>query len=277
VSDPSAPEQPKYDIHIERAEGVAIGDGAQAPVTAGRPKLTPEERAHILAEFRAHLRRVYAALPLEGLALPLIHGRPLDPALLRIPLDRVYIKLRALPHESRQEKEPSLEDAAALSEYVRERHRRARDWKGTVTPDKGRIIPPEEAVAQHNQLVILGDPGAGKSTFLRHLAWREAEGHVPLPLLVPLGRADVAMQGGQSLLEAALDILTAHKVGEEKEHLRAALEAEISNRQVRGLWDGLDEVRLHHTEVIEALGRLAGRLLTLAERDPELPTLLHDT
>ena len=228
---------------------VIISDGGRLTALFRRlPELT-----QALAEYRAHIRRTCALLPLEGLALPEIHGRPLDPTRLRIPLDRVYIRLRALPYRDRPE---GPEDARTLARYLRDRHLEYRQWEERRPTAESQTIPPEEAVDRHHQLVILGPPGAGKSTFLRHLAWAWAETDA-LPLLVPLGRADVAMAGGRSLLEAALDYLTEHKAGAEREALRAALEAEIREKRVCWLWDGLDEVRVHRREVVEALGRLA--------------------
>ena len=228
---------------------VIIPDGGRLTALFRRlPELT-----QALAEYRAHIRRTCALLPLEGLALPEIHGRPLDPTRLRIPLDRVYIRLRALPYRDRPE---GPEDARTLARYLRDRHLEYRQWEERRPTAESQTILPEEAVDRHHQLVILGPPGAGKSTFLRHLAWAWAETDA-LPLLVPLGRADVAMAGGRSLLEAALDYLTEHKAGAERKALRAALEAEIREKRVCWLWDGLDEVRVHRREVVEALGRLA--------------------
>jgi energy-coupling factor transporter ATP-binding protein EcfA2 len=228
---------------------VIISDGGR--LTALFRRLPEPTRA--LAEYRAHIRRTCALLPLGGLALPEIHGRPLDPTRLRIPLDRVYIRLRALSYRDRPE---GPEDARTLARYLRDRHLEYRQWEERRPTAESQAIPPEEAVARHHQLVILGPPGAGKSTFLRHLAWAWAETDT-LPLLVPLGRADVAMAEGRSLLEAALDYLTEHKAGAERKALRAALEAEIREKRVCWLWDGLDEVRVHRREVVEALGRLA--------------------
>jgi HEAT repeat protein len=219
-----------------------------------------QEREALLAEYRAQIRRTYAQLDLKGLTLPLIHGRPLDPALVRIPLDRVYIKLRALRHEEKPgAKLPSTKDADETVRYIRGRQRRWRmgEQMGREVKKDRSPIPLEQAVAKHERLVILGDPGAGKSTSLHHLAWSQAADQESLPLLVPLGRADVAIEGGRSMLGAALDILTGHKTGEERETLRSALEERIAEKGVLWLWDGLDEVRFNPREVVETLGHLA--------------------
>ncbi len=210
------------------------------------------DRERVLEEYRAHVRRANAYLDLRGLVLPEVNGNPLDPALVRIPLDRVYIRLRVVSKEGRPKEPPPPEDQEAMLSYLRKRYERERArW------EEGNPVPPEQAVAKHSQLVILGAPGAGKSTFLRHLAWADAAEPDLLPLLVPLGRADVAMASGRSLLDAALDILVAHKAGTERELLREALAEEINAKRVRWLWDGLDEVRQHRREVVDTLTRLA--------------------
>ncbi|HIE37488.1 MAG TPA: hypothetical protein EYP77_00165 [Anaerolineae bacterium] len=171
-----------YGVRVEGdvANSVIItGDNNQVLV-ADRGLLTRlfvalPDRERMLTEYRAHLRRTHALLDLRGLTLPQIHGRLLDPSLVRIPLDRVYIRLRALPREGRPEIPPPPDAPEAMARYVRERREQQERLSG------GEAIPPERAVQEHPSLVILGAPGAGKSTFLRHLTWAEAAEAGALP------------------------------------------------------------------------------------------------
>jgi predicted NACHT family NTPase len=131
-------------------------------------------------------------------------------------------------------------------------------------------IPPEEAIARHDRLAVLGEAGAGKSTLLRHLAWEQADDPESLlPLLIPLGRADALIsQTGCSFLEAALDLLTEHRVGKERETLKLALVYAIWDRKVLFLCDGLDEVHLARRSVVAGLEKLAadGQCLVVTSR-----------
>jgi hypothetical protein len=97
-----------------------------------------------------------------------------------------------------------------LAEHLwQQREQRDESEEAILRLEEARPISPEEAIAQHERLAVLGEAGAGKSTLLRHLAWERAGDPVaPLPLLVPLGRADALIfQTGCSFLEAALDLL----------------------------------------------------------------------
>ncbi|GEM_PF-3193554 len=243
----------KYNIQGDM-HGSAVGDGATVinnfyPENSS-PKLNDEELRTLLQEYRAYLYRTYAELNLRGIALPQVQGKPLDPTRIHIPLEKVYIKLRARPRE----KQEHPQDEQSLVEHVRRQQEQRRKWEEET--HRAEIIAPEEAIRKHAQLVILGPPGAGKTTFLRHLAWARAEDE-RIPLLVPLGRLDAALEGGHRLLDAALDFLTGN---EPKSKLfKVALEQAIAEGKVLWLWDALDEVRTHRKEVIADLEALAAK------------------
>ena len=224
------------------------------------------ERPALLADYRAHLRRLYAGLPLAGIPVPLD---------VTLPLDRVYIKLRALPEReeaARRKAELPPDGDEELPRKLGEHFWQQREKWEEVTRrlEEAQPIPPEAAIARHDRLAILGEAGAGKSTLLRHLAWERAgDPEAPLPLLVPLGQADVQVSTtGCSFLEAALDLLTEHKAGEERELLKQALADAIGEKRVLFLCDGLDEVHLARRSVIAGLEKLAadGQRLVVTSR-----------
>ena len=72
-----------------------------APPPSKAPKPSVLRRRALLADYRALLRTLYADLPLAGLPVPLD---------VTLPLDRVYIKLRALP----QREQAARREAACL-------------------------------------------------------------------------------------------------------------------------------------------------------------------
>jgi len=214
------------------------------------------ERPVDLAGYRAHLRRLYADLPLSGIPVPLD---------VTLPLDRVYIKLRTLlEREETARRKAALppDSDKELPRKLAERlwqQRRQEEEEAARRLEETKPIPPEEAIARHDRLAILGEAGAGKSTLLRHLAWEQAsDPEALLPLLVPLGRADALIsQTGCSFLEAALDLLTEHKAGEERELLKQTLVDAIGDKKVLFLCDGLDEAHLARQGVVAGLEKLA--------------------
>lgn len=123
-----------------------------------------------------------------------------------------------------------------------------------------RQILATEAAEQHSRLVLLGDPGCGKSTFICHLAWALAQRgldqdgqSVPLfgwpddkrylPLLLPLRALvdRVAVDGAQpAVIVTALgaELATQYSVREAE----ALVEQALHSGAALVLFDGLDEV-----------------------------------
>ena len=140
-----------------------------------------------------------------------------------------------------------------------------------------------EAVAHERRLVLCGDPGAGKSTFARHLAWALARRTLDpprapqlpgwsdeqrlLPILLPLralaGRLERDGNTSASVRAALCAELGALGVAQPDALLDAALDAAFDRDAALLIFDGLDEVPLDRVP-----GASASRAATLrAVRD----------
>jgi len=118
-----------------------------------------------------------------------------------------------------------------------------------------------EAVQQHARLILLGEPGGGKSTFLRHLAWALARRGLDqpsgdttlfgwedqrrmLPIIVPLralaGRLAAEGVRDTTVYAALRDEIQSYNIARVDDMLNAALH----RGAVLLLFDGLDEVPL---------------------------------
>lgn len=139
----------------------------------------------------------------------------------------------------------------------------------TLAPFQGRrrVEPPAksfgEMFARHRALVVLGDPGSGKTTVLRWLAvvasggplWLAEKTGVAerlLPLMVSVGRlAEVrrALGGAASVEDALARYFEDRQVGPAAE-LRGLLERHLANGSCLVLLDGLDEVDAQEREEV---------------------------
>ena len=116
------------------------------------------------------------------------------------------------------------------------------------------------AVAQYQKLIVLGKPGAGKTTFLKHLAIQCIEGHFEadrLPLFVNLKHFSEQPEKiglldfiSQRHLKSQLTSLSAAEVERQRGLLKAVLNAGRSLI----LLDGLDEVnQANHDRVLREI------------------------
>ena len=220
-------------------------------------KLGTEEQTAHLAEYRAFVRKRFAYLQLAGIPPVSLRGD--------IPLDRVYIKLRALPEQrySQEATTPSTKDSSldeTLSAVRRLGEQQWQQWQEEKRREREQFAITAEEALKDRCLVMLGVPGAGKSTLMRYLARRyAADPNAYLPLLIPLSRLDTFMlQRNPALLGAVLELLTEeHLEGESQVCLQAAIGKVIADKRALFLFDGLDEVRFRRREILDGLASLA--------------------
>ncbi len=200
---------------------------------AGEPRPAAADLARARETYLGHLRDRYRYLDMKGLGVA-------DRVPLRLPLRRLFVPLMARPElpagdtwdlEARMAgRRLSEEDAERLGRRL------------------GKPRQVLELVREHPGLVILGDPGSGKTTFLKYLALSFAAGEGSelglgerLPVLVPLSGFANALAAGEVRLDdfvrGWVDSRGADPaVGE-------LLDAELRAGRALLLLDGLDEVR----------------------------------
>lgn len=110
-----------------------------------------------------------------------------------------------------------------------------------------------EALTDCQRAVILGDPGAGKSTFLQYLALKWAEGEAQeLPLLIEL--REYAISGVRDFLE-----FLHHGAAADWQFDQHKLDQYLQNHSTLVMFDGLDEVfeRANQSSIIDSISRFA--------------------
>jgi len=193
-----------------------------------------------------------------------------DRLALRIPLLEMYVPLRA---------RVELPEGDAWPRELRLAGRKLAEQDGAAGPRLSEPRPVLELLREHRALIVLGDPGAGKTTFLKYLALTLSTGgakalglEVRLPVLVPLSAYAAALDEGDVRLD---DFVCQyfHDLGAD-----LPLERMIGQALHEGgaliLLDGLDEVRdpnlrqtvMQHVEAFYAFHRKAGNCFVLTSR-----------
>ncbi|MBH8576917.1 NACHT domain-containing NTPase [Nostocaceae cyanobacterium CENA369] len=129
-----------------------------------------------------------------------------------------------------------------------------------LTPIKEQRIDGLEAVAQHKKLMVLGKPGAGKTTFLKRLAMLCVEQHFQahrVPIFITL-KAFAETSGRPSLWEYLPQSFALHQTANPPAELITKLQVILEEGQALILLDGLDEVRdIDSQRIIDEIQRFA--------------------
>jgi formylglycine-generating enzyme required for sulfatase activity len=138
-----------------------------------------------------------------------------------------------------------------------------------------------EAIRAERRLVLLGEPGAGKSTVLRYLALLLAlrlrgqpvhlpgwpENDTPVPLLIPLGKVAAALHAGGTPYDALRRVIGDLLDDGDRPGLRSSLSAALRSGGVLLLCDGLDELPAAAPEGTESpRAAVAGAIRRLASQ-----------
>lgn len=130
------------------------------------------------------------------------------------------------------------ETARPLPMHVAPRDLRQPERERRVGPKRDLIEVVEENLASAKRVLILGDPGAGKTTALERLAYLYArrgldDVAIPLPVLIPLNRYDGNLV---HVLRASLNEVGGLELNEEQ------TDTLMSNIEALVLFDGLNEL-----------------------------------
>ncbi|MCP4686690.1 MAG: SUMF1/EgtB/PvdO family nonheme iron enzyme [Desulfobacterales bacterium] len=138
--------------------------------------------------------------------------------MLHLELDRIYITLRSAPtRESRDESQWLAEQSAPANGET--------DRARGPAPAIKDAVSVNQALSDHHRLVVLGDPGSGKTTFLRYLALLYARDMAENTLMVAekLGLDESGSLPILLPLREIADFLTEHGFSEDDDVERDAL------------------------------------------------------
>jgi formylglycine-generating enzyme required for sulfatase activity len=195
--------------------------------------MPPAELEQATRAFLTHVIDRYQYLDFKGMGVS-------DRVALRLALVEMYVPLKA---------RIELPEGETWSRALRIAGRQATAEEADAIGRRlGKPQPVVDLLREHAGVIVLGDPGAGKTTFLKYVALRLAAGGgdelglgTRLPVLVPLSAYANALEGGDVPLGEF--IAEHYRVRGVELPIGQMLQAAIGVGAAVLLLDGLDEVR----------------------------------
>lgn len=245
-------------IHIQHASENFVRTLTAKP-------LRDAELQSATARYLQLLWHKHSILDIKGIGLA-------DRVSLNLPLLAMYVPLKA---------RIELPEGETWSRSLKLAGRSVSEEERLVMGERLSVpLPLLDLLAEHDGLVILGDPGAGKTTFLKHLALGLALDQPPLPalaqrlpILIPLAAyANELAQHDCSLQEFLAEYY--HRQGIEDLPVADLLRSALRNGRALLLFDGLDEVQetgqrariVNRVETFFAHHRQSGNKFVLTSR-----------
>lgn len=242
-------------VFIRRTEGIYPATQAERDaLTREKQRLLEDhfavkELAEAEAHYRRHLIVQHRELDFQGLMQT---ARP-----LALPLKDIFVSLHAVGDapetDTMSPEQLELGDRIDAGGLPSNWQQQMEVEPGTIQQHSGRVTKRQtisEILARDAACVILGEPGAGKTTILRYVALAFAEGKAErrlrlkrqrLPILVPLASYEAALRSDDSM---SLSVYLSWYY--EQEHglkdISSLFEYYLSRGEAIVLLDGLDEV-----------------------------------
>ncbi|MFQ5604954.1 MAG: SUMF1/EgtB/PvdO family nonheme iron enzyme [bacterium] len=194
----------------------------------------PKDITNLRSSYLKHLKNQFGELDFRGIAQV--------QNIVKLPLARVFVPLSSTLESERQTEEGQ----------INEMERRIRP----ETEQESRV-PLKHLLIKNPHLVILGDPGSGKSTTLKYVSLMFAEGEAEaklglepqwLPIFLPIAAYAQALSSRGVALQSFIPeyYRTRHNLP----GLAALFNHALENNYALVLLDGLDEVREWETRLV---------------------------
>ena len=137
-----------------------------------------------------------------------------------------------------------------------EREEELRQFLAQVARDETSRIPAQDMVNRERRLVILGDPGAGKSTFVKHLAYTLAQANLVEDAAPWLERLEPWEHGARLPVRVELRTLAAYAAETKKagrQLLLGYLHAYLKREELDAFWPQLNDAIRDETESLLVL------------------------